>query len=210
MNLQTIQYAFQDLAYRFGVVKDIKLYMFNIYLQMADDELLATQSMLFNPISTPEANKEVLDILQPFIYNTSGTGTFAIPNGMIRLLSARTSTRKVDIITNEEYNDRKTNSLTTPSDRFPVVYLSEGNIITDPSSLIYYSYIKQNIGSEKPNLVMTILNEVPVYDSTSSVELKWNDYMYPKIIAIMLKYIGISVGDETIIKHSLNEHKDAS
>jgi hypothetical protein len=216
MNLSTVWYTVQDLFQAFSPARrELKLYQFNNYLQLADDELLITLlRMKYNPSSETEANNEQLDVLQKFKKSTSVSAATAVnlPTGYVRHIAAYTSGGvEIDYVSLEEYTDRKSNSLTVPSTTYPVFYVTNGTIVTDPTTLGTYTfwYYAQNTGASKPSLVLKSENGIFVYDSTS-VQLVWPEYMYERIIMLMLKYLGISINDPAIIQEKLKSISDAT
>ena len=219
MNLSTIWYTVQDLFQQHSPRRrELKLYMFNIYLQAVDTDLLMQLlRMKFNPSSDVSDNDEQLDMLQKFLKSESVVSGSAhtLPAGYVRHVDDAAYTTgdvKVNIINMEEYADRKGNSIVAPSATYPVAYITNGTIVTDPTTIGTYTlwYYGANTGNDKPSLAITSDDSVNVYDSVESVELVWPEYMYPRIVMLMLKYLGISINEPTVIQEKMKEIADAT
>ena len=216
MDLRDIWYGVQYFVELRGGGRRLNLDMFNKLLQMADDEeLLTLLRMVFNPSTEVEANQEQLDLLDKFkVSTTLGGASVSVPLGYVRFVSCRVGSVKVDMISEEEYTERKACSLTAPSTTYPVIYLQNGYIKSDPTpsalgtdhTFVYYGGNVQNF---RPLLVMKQEYDIPVYNSSSSVELVWPEHIYPNIIWRILKYLNISVGDPNAIAETLKKTTDA-
>ena len=216
MNIDNIAQTIQDLAGRYGGLKPLKLYQLNNYFQLADTELLRIYLRMKDPSSTDvDANNEQEDVLDLFkkSFTMVNGGQTATPDGYMRFISAyNVSGVKFDYVTEGELADRNDNSLTLPSTTQPVIYQREGYFFTsgNTSSSVTVWYYGANTGSDKPLLARDKTSGVPNYDSGNSVQFVWPEYMYPQIIALVLQYIGVSVGDDMIIKNTLIESQNAS
>jgi hypothetical protein len=172
--------------------------------------------MKANPSSNVTANNEQMDLLNKFVkLQTISVSPTVIATGFVRHIdgaSFKTDGTPVDIIDLEEYGDRKSNILTAPSTTNPVAYYQGGSIYVDPATAVPFSfyYYGENVGAAKPLLVLKRSLETNVYDSTNSVQLVWPEYMYPRIIMMILKYLGISINDPSMIQNKLNEINDAA
>ena len=213
MDVSTIWYTFQDLVSRYGQVKELKLYQFNNYLQHADDELLAHYVELLGSKKPGSTEYErALNTVDNFIVQLGFANGASLQDYYVKILGDGWTSGgiKVEWISPEEYSHRKSCSLTAPSSKYPVFFTKGNQFYIEGGATVNVHVIKQNTGVEKPLLVLKEENDVNVYDSVNSVQLKWPEYMYPKIIMYMLKYVGISVGDEGIIVQSLNERQNAA
>lgn len=106
-----------------------------------------------------EGTQDVTDNLKRFIKTVTGTtgntvptmGKYAIPSDYGKILSAKRlyagSYRKADRVTQLEYEDMLSNSLTVPTDKNPVVVLGANNFEFDPNG---YSYVS-TVYLRKPN-----------------------------------------------------------
>jgi len=221
MDLRDIWYGVQYFVELRGGGRRLNLDMFNKLLQMADDEELVTMlRMVFNPSTEVEANQEQIDILDKFkTVLPLTTTTVLLPENYLRFVTCDAfilpyGLLKFEMVSREEYTERKNCSLTIPSTTYPVVYLQRGYVYYDigggtssaTPSFIYYG---TNVGANKPLLVMKQEDDIPKYDSLNSVELVWPDYMYSNIIWRILKYLNISVGDPNAIAETLKKTTDA-
>lgn len=94
-----------------------------------------------------EKSGEVTTSMEKYIRTTIVNGaSFAIPANYEKRLSSialynGVYTRRVDEVTQLEYEERVGNSLTKPTARNPVIYPLNGNFIVDPSSTIKFTYM---------------------------------------------------------------------
>jgi len=180
------------------------------------DILMSLLRMKFNPSHDTTDNDEQMDLLQKFKKSVSvTTASQALPSGFVRHVddgAYNSSGVKVDIIDLDEYADRKGNSITAPSTTYPVCYIAGGNIVTDPAGILPYTfwYYGENVSSAAPLLVLKLENGVSKYDSASSVELVWPEYMYSRIVMHILKYLGVSINDPNLVQEKLKEIADAA
>jgi hypothetical protein len=212
MDLSTIWFTVQDLFQPFAPARGpLKLYQFNNYLKMVNSDLLKKHlRMLDNRSSSVTANDEQMALLQKFKRSVSvnSAAPVALPSGFIRHIKdgAYTSANvKVDIVDIDEYRDRMSNSITAPSTTYPIAYLTNDTIVTVPTTIGTYTLWYYGESLTKPNLVLKSEAGINKYDSVNSVGLGWPEYMYPEIVMMMLKYLGISVNDPSVINEKLKE-----
>lgn len=216
MNISVIWYTVQDLYDTLSTNRrPLQLYQFNTYAQMVDSDILRELLRIkTNPSSDVEDNNEQVDLLQKFKKFTSVNSATAVslPSGYIRFVAAYDGTVKVDFVSVEEYTDRIGNSLTAPSTTYPVCYLTNGTIVTDPITIGTYTfwYYGENTGAAKPSLALKKEAGITKYDSSASVQFVWPEYMYPKIVMMILKYLGISINDPAMVQEKLREIADGT
>ena len=174
MDLSTIYYTVQDLFQRFSTQRrDLRLYQFNNYLQMANTDLLMSiLNMKYNKRSNTERDNEQLDVLQAFVKRhevTSIGSTHTLPDDFIRCVDeyAYISTSgtidqytKLDRVSFREWTDRKNCSITAPSTIYPVFYIKDNTITSDPSDVgawYFHYYSKYPLGTP-PELVFKTEN----------------------------------------------------
>ena len=216
MDISTIWYTVQDLYQTLSQVRrPLKLYQINNFFQMVDSDMLRELLRIGpNPSSETEANNEQLDLLEKFKKSTTvNAASFSLPAGYVRHVDGGTYTSggvPVDYVSIREYTDRKDNSLTAPSTTYPIFYISEGNIITDPVSVATatytFWYYGENTGVNKPLLALKSEDGITKYDSGNSVQFVWPEYMYSTIVFKVLEYLGVSVQDREMIQKKLIEN----
>lgn len=215
MNISTIYYTVQDLFQTLSPMRrDLRLYQLNNYFQMVDSDLLMQLlRMKFNPSSDTEANNEQLDLLEKFKKSTTvNADPFTLPTGYVRHVDGGAYTAagvEVDYVSIREFTDRNNNTLTAPSTSYPCFYIAEGDIVTSPASVATatytFWYYGENTGASKPLLALDNEDDINKYDSGNSVQFVWPEYMYPQIVMMVLKYLGISINDPNLIQEKLKE-----
>ena len=95
------------------------------------------------------------------------------------------SWRKVDILSDKEFDDRVASALLNPSLRFPVANFQAGVIRIAPMIIksIYFVYLRL---PKKPVYAVKFNRGFAEYDPANSTKLEWNDVNILDIIAIML------------------------
>lgn len=216
MNIGTIWYVVQDLFNMLSPVRrELRQYQFNNIVQLVDSDLLKQLLRIgINPSSAVEANEEQMDILEKFKKSVAITAfePFALPSGYVRHIAAQWDDIPVDYVTMAEYIDRRSNYLTVPSASYPVFYITNDTIVTDPITIGTYTlwYYGENKGANKPYLGLKSENGITVYDSSTSVQLVWPEYMYSDIIMGILKYLGISINDPSMVQEKLKMMNNAA
>ena len=148
----------------------------------------------------------------------SGGGVFGVPctifnltSGLYRLFDAFAidtaesypdKVVKIDIVTPDEAGERLNNSITYPTLDYPIMYLDK-----EGGSTQYVATVMPN-GLAKiatngllypitPSLVLSYANNVPSQDN-ASVDVYFDQPFRIDIIRIILKYLGLSVGNDQV------------
>jgi hypothetical protein len=216
MDLSTIWYTVSDQFQQLAPARrTLKPYMFNLYLQYVDMDLLReTLRMKYNPSEDVSGNPEQMDVLRYFKKSETVDSSTAhtLPSGYMRFISAYDGDVEVRSIDVDTYAKWKSNDILAPSTTNPILYIKGDDIITDPITIGTYTlwYYGANMGSDKPNLVLEAEDSINVYDSVNSEELVWPEWMYPRITQMILKYLGFSVNDQSLIQEKLKEYDNVT
>jgi hypothetical protein len=147
--------------------------------------------------------------LSKFLVTTPETvdsnGQIAYPSNFVHLtrigyVSNSSRNRSVEILTDEELDDRLGDYVTKPSDEYPVVCYRNTFLQFYPNiQNVEISYLRLPV---KPVYASTITNGINVYDSTNSVELEWPLHLHNDILRMILGYIAIAAKDGGVSQYT--------
>jgi len=188
-----ILYTIQSFFSGKDLKKSLTLDQFNYYYKMASNEFFRIKYKLY------QETKENSDAMRIHISAPTSisltTGTGALPStykhcDSIYYLSGTTKV-PIQLVTNEEFNNRAGNSITQGTVDYPIATIYGSSITVSPSSIstIYMTFISY---PTDPALALKLENGIMVYDSTTSVELDWDEQYHLDIVRLMLKYLGVS------------------
>lgn len=109
-------------------------------------------------------------------------------------------TIRVHLVTSKESSIRKENAITRPTVKHPIAELYKGHIHITPTTLssVNLVYLKRPTPAV---YVVKVENGIQVYDSGASTQPEWSEDRHIDIIRLILKYIGISMGNQQIIQY---------
>src|SRR5512133_1780116 len=220
----TIKYIVQHIAQLFGKQADMAIEQFNNLLAMANDELFKEFAGGYQTGNGAEVDARVEAALRPFkvvrtfpLYTQStdlGAQSHRLDvnaSDYIYLsawdynsVNGVDTTVKVDVITPSELSDRLSNSITMPTDSYPVLVIS-----SNATGLNKYAYHIPRTSPipnlhvlalrrpSTPSLVLTYANGVES-QSGSSLALEWDAMFHVDIVRKILQYLGLVVGNQLI------------
>jgi hypothetical protein len=108
-----------------------------------------------------------------------------------------TSYNTVDILDDNKYAERSSNSIKFPSFDFPICNFLSDKIRFMPKDLkeVEFSYLRNPI---RPVWAYTSPNGVEIYDAANSVDFEWSEILFTDISRIILGYIGINLRDDEL------------
>lgn len=147
------------------------------------------------------------DALAPFlvatVINQTLPGVFVVPADYVHLSSVgATHNGKrvvVTVVNDDEWNDRVDSPLTPATDKYPIArFVSAGTarlISVMPATVmsIFFNYLKKPVD---PVWGYTIVNDEPVYNSATSVQMEFAPMYHLDIAKLILSYLGIEFRDE--------------
>ena len=114
--------------------------------------------------------------------------------------------RPVESLDDDKWTERSSSTIKGPSFDFPIANFLKDGIRFLPKNIgtVEFSYLRI---PKRPNWAFTIVDDVEVYDSNSSVDFEWNEILFTDISKIILGYMGINLRDEEL-KRSVEEYKN--
>jgi len=196
------------ISERESKVKKLTASQLNSILKLVDYDLIKE---VYGQPGDPggyEQQGQISESLLPFkvgptsIVLTSGLGN--LPTDFYHFsdcyYSSGGDTIRVDLVTSKQSSVRKENSLTKPTYKHPIVELFKTQLSITPTSLtsVMLIYIKRPIPA-----VYKLKEEygIQTYDAATSVQTEWGAEKHIDIIRLILKYIGISLGNQQIIQY---------
>lgn len=223
MDTINILYTIQHFSQLFGKPSEMPLEQFNNLLGLAQDELFNEFAFGYTSGNGSDVDDRVVAALAPFrnVHTYSGTSSstlgvtsrlFQFDTGVVSIdqiwaynnsLAYPAKLTKIDKITHQELTERLSNSITYPSATYPVAVVDKAS-----GAMQYQCYIvPDTITSIKaatldrptaPQLVLQVTNGVPVINSSTTAPIQFAPQFHIDIVRIMLKFIGIIVGNPQI------------
>lgn len=208
MTLHEILHSIQLITSALKEVKTMTIEEYNLFLERANMDLF---DQIYGFIKLPggnEASQRVKDSLAPF--RTDATINLTVGSGSLPanyfhatgcLYNDGTKNREVDIVTDQEWVYRQSDSLSNPTVKYPIARTKTGNILVNPTSiasvtLYYYKYPTTPVYAQQES------NGIMVYDAGSSTELEWEEDRHDDIIRLICGYLGLSVGRPDIVQYT--------
>lgn len=157
-----------------------------------------------------QVTQKISDDLAPFQTDPiplTKTGLFfQFPSGTSYMLSVdyiNTSgeVKPVERVNRDEVGVLLKNSVVTPTFDNPIYEQFNKKFKVYPASINKVSSVFYN---SPPDAIWayTIINDAPVYDSTKSVDLLWDDEMFNELISNLLSLIGMSLKDGMAVQYA--------
>lgn len=194
---------------------------FNIAINAAQQEYLRvklglTELYTVQQREAPQqfqATQSISDSLRPFIVSTTipktGNG-FSLPTNFaawgntdylyVEQINGQNSAtvQPMEFVTLGERAIRLNNYITFPTLEYPIATYLNNQILVDPSDItgITLSYVRYPV---TPVWGYTVVNDEPVYNSATSVQLEFPNNDWENIANIVLKYYGIFLRDGELV-----------
>jgi len=138
------------------------------------------------------------------INSSAGTNDFAFPAGYLYFLGARFNDREVEMLDHGDLTRRRNSELNPPSGEFPCGVIQSGGIrifnTGGPSvgGLLRLTYISEPTA---PNWAFTIVNNVEIYNASSSTNFVLPESTHKELAHRILSYIGVSLREQNIVEY---------
>lgn len=212
MTIKDIAYITSEMAQALRGIKEINVDTFNRCIQLANEDLKRTVYGQFGEKIGYEMEAQISDALLPFkkwvsIDLTTPHGIGVLPTDYwhkIRMTTPVSGTKdsgyNVDFVTGEEWTERINNSVTTPTETYPIVEIRHGFFYVYPTSIVSVNFTYLSKGNT-PTLKLKTENGIQVYDSDNSIQLTWGEDRYIDIIRIILGYLNIPVSNDQVLAY---------
>lgn len=141
------------------------------------------------------------------------SGHLALPSDYVHLISLRYKTgTNVDGVVVPKYVDIKIidedkeyyrlgSGIVAPTKKFPIGVLKSDYVQIYPTNIttVQLSYLSQ---PPKPVWGYTMINNRPVFNAATSVDLLWPDVVINDIVILALSYVGISIKDGDLLNYT--------
>jgi hypothetical protein len=116
------------------------------------------------------------------------------------------STKSVEIIDDDKWSERKSNTIKRPTLDFPICNFLKDSIRFEPKNLreVEFSYLKT---PPQPKWAFFFNNDIEVYDPINSVDFIWNEILFTDIAKLILNYLSINLKDDEL-KVAMTEYKN--
>jgi len=109
--------------------------------------------------------------------------------------------RKIEILSDLEYNDRVTSLVKRPTNMFPVATVSGSKILIYPDKISHVDFTYLRL-PKKPVWKVIDNDGFYEYDAVNSVNVEWNDLNIIDIVSIMLSDIGIKTKQQDVLQYA--------
>ena len=136
---------------------------------------------------------EKLAILKKSSTETVTNGVLALSSNVYKLGSIyHDSGAKLEEINYNEHKLRNLSSLTKPTLKRPIYVNQNGKINIYPNTItsVFISYVKKPL---KPNWGYVVVNDKPLYNSTSSTDFELHPTEEPELVYRILVFAGIAI-----------------
>jgi hypothetical protein len=216
MNLSEILHSVSTVINQINPSIVIDIERFNLLLKLANYDYfkqwcgLPEQWQPGHPVTSrgwqiAEQNTEALKtFIVPFQnYVVDSNGQLSYPNDFVHLTrigfynSVTSRQRPVEILTDQQADERLGNYITDPALEYPIVIYQNTYFQFYPITLlnISMSYLRLPI---TPIYVLKQENDIDVYDPDNSTELEWPEQYHPDIIRLIIGYLAPASKDMTL------------
>lgn len=202
------------ISERESKVKKLTAGQLNSILKIVDYDLIKENYGQPGDSNGYEVQGQVSEALLPFKKSTTISLTLGVgnlPNDFYHFSDCYFVTGgdivRVDLVNTRQSSVRKSNSLTKPTSKYPIVELFKDQLQVTPTTLsvVNLIYIK------RPTPATYVLQQeygIQKYDSVNSVQPEWGAEKHIDIIRLILKYIGISLGNQQILQYVEQKTRD--
>jgi hypothetical protein len=153
---------------------------------------------------------ESSDFLDTFLVSTtlnpsSSTGYAPYPSGFQHTAGVRAyldgKEREVEPVTNQAWGSVQTSELNPPTRTFPkyTEFANEYRFLPRNINIVMLDYWKEPV---KPIWGWTIVNNVQVYDASTSTNFEFDNFSFNAVAAVYLSLIGINLKDAELEQFS--------
>lgn len=149
-----------------------------------------------------EVSQQITDSLSTFktvvaAAAVNADGQYTLPADYFHVISIRSGTYDVDVLTEQEVGDRRNSLIVAPSATYPVcifyeTYVQFYPLVSTTVEFVYYKYPDDPVYAEK------VENGIKVYDSASSTEFEWRKEHHGDLIRLMLLDLGMAINDQQL------------
>lgn len=162
---------------------------------------------------TQKITDDLLPLLQPLKLYLDTDGKMVYPSDYVdvssiasfyRIIGLIPQWRPVEIMDDDKLAGRESNPNKQPTTKYPICSMYSETIdflpVTGMANTVvrftYYRYPK------KPFRAYNVVNDVDVYDATNSTQIELPAMTHPKMVRIMLSYVGINLRDEMVTAYA--------
>lgn len=185
---------------------------FNLYLARANEDKFRIEYGLREQAGNEkfwQASQNTTDALSKFVVfgalTSVAQGKFSLPANYVHMssLSWFNGTKRVSvmIINDDEYANLISNPIIPPTNDYPIARFVSYQVWTDPPlPSLDASYLRMPV---TPVWGYNIVNDEPVYDPATSVQLEWADIYHIDFAAIILGYMGIQFREQELEQYAI-------
>ena len=136
---------------------------------------------------------------------SSTTSGHSLPTSYLHFISAKYNEYEIDMVNHGEITKRKRSQLNPPSSDSPIgviigdylrVYISSGEFV-EGCGVVKMMYIKEPTA---PSWAYNTLNNVEVYNSSSSVQIALPESTHKEVIHRILAYVGVTLREKDVVE----------
>lgn len=157
--------------------------------------------------------QENIDALSPFLKAKGGKdypplkldkdGRAELMSDYVHYSSIRFGIRPVEVVSNDVLGDRLFSSIVYPTETYPICCFYSGYIQFYPITMrfVNFDYLRM---PETPVWGYTVVNDQPVYNPATSVQLEWSEIYHLDIANLILQYAANNLRDQLAIQIANN------
>jgi len=128
---------------------------------------------------------------------------FFYPLSMLnkQVTGAKVKYGRIDMVSELEYQERMSSSITKPTLRDAIARFNAGNIQILPSNIQYVQFSYYRI-PKTPVYAVTYTNGFPEYDPTNTVEFEYDNVTVIDTIPMILQELGFSIPSQEVLAYS--------
>ena len=208
MTLGEIVSTLAFIAEREGKAKKLTISDLNRLFKLVDYDFIRENFGHPDQPTGYETQGQISEALLPIkteatVTLTSGVGT--IPNDFYHFVdsyyTSGASTIRISEVRSQESVAFRSSSINAPTTTYPIIEVWETQVKVYPTtgiSSIKFVYLKRPTPAV---YAVKTENGIQVYDSASSTQFEWTADKHIDIIRLLLKYIGISLGNLQIAEY---------
>ncbi len=183
---------------------------YNSYLARANEELFNMGLRVEeNGTITYDVGQVATDAYAPFLVDvplTGVNGIFALPADYRHTVCVDRAGRPATMLTKNQFDQIVIDPITPPSDKYPYCMVLNNKINwAPPTNTTLFTYLRKPL---VPVWGFTIINDEPIYDPSTSVQLEWPDWYHLLYCKLILAYLGFNFRDNDLVGYSQLMKKD--
>ena len=136
---------------------------------------------------------------------SSTTGGHTIPANYLHFVSVKYNEYEIDMVNHGEVTKRKRSQLNPPSPDSPIgviigdylkIYISGGEFV-EGNGVVKMTYIQE---PSAPNWAYNTLNNIEVYNSSSSTQITLPESTHKEVIHRILAYVGVTLREKDVVE----------